>query len=122
MVNDESTADAAAKVEILTDTGEYVDLTLNGIDPFFRTGEYVDLTLNGIDPFFRILKTISKGDVSFTLDEECVIHYATEDDERFVIAQKGDRVLVIEMDWDENINAIRVLEVDPDNYDESKLQ
>jgi hypothetical protein len=105
MVNDESTADAAAKVEILTDTGEYVDLTLNGIDPFFR-----------------ILKTISKGDVSFTLDEECVIHYATEDDERFVIAQKGDRVLVIEMDWDENINAIRVLEVDPDNYDESKLQ
>ena len=105
MVNEEqSTADSAAKVEILVDGGEYVDLTLDGVKPFFR-----------------LLKTYSMEEVSFTLDEHCVIHYATEDDERFIIAQKDDLVLVVETDWTDKIKGIKVLQVDPDNYDPKML-
>jgi len=105
MVNEEqSTADAAAKVEILVEGDGYVDLTLNGVDPFFR-----------------LLKTYSMEEVSFTLDEDCIIHYATEDDERFIIAQREDLVLVVEVDWNDKITGIRVLQVDPDNYDPKRL-
>lgn len=92
--------DVAAKMEILEDDGDIVTFTLNGTSPFMA-----------------LPKTIENDQASFTINEECSCYYADEDDERFLVVRNDDRVLVVELNWDDDIESIRILEVDPDNHD-----
>jgi len=91
--------DAAAKMEILEDDGDVVVLTLDGVTPFYQ-----------------LMKTMGNDDASFTINENCDLFYATEDDERFIICRQDDLVLVVELSWSDEITGIKILEVDPDNH------
>lgn len=91
----ETDDDMAAKMEILSDDGEIVTFTLDGDTPFTA-----------------LPKTIENEQASFVITEECVCFYASEEDEGFLIVRNDDRVLVVEVDWDNKIQAIKILEIE----------